>query len=235
VLSVLAAWLAGASVRERREHAVALRAQSAAQAVTAERLRIARELHDMVAHSIGIIAIQAGVGARVINTQPAEARNALDAIEATSRETLSGLRRMLTALRESEHAPLEPTPGLADVERLAALTGDAGVRVDVRWLGERRPLPPDVDLAAYRTIQEALTNVVRHAGTDRARVLIELGEDEVSVEITDGGRGDTGNLGFGLIGMRERVGLLHGQLAAGPGPHGGFRRAARVPIPASVR
>jgi len=246
VLSVFAAWLAGRSLRERREHAEALRTRAAAQAVTAERLRIARDLHDMVAHSIGVIAIQAGVGARVINSQPAEARSALDAIEKTSRETLSGLRHMVTALRGAESAPggsaagsgtapLEPTPGLADVERLAATIGNAGVRVEVRWDGERRPLPPEVDLAGYRVIQEALTNVVRHAGTDRATVVIELTGDEVRLAVTDEGRGGTGDPGFGLLGMRERVGLLHGELTTGPGPRGGFHVRARIPVPAGVR
>jgi len=239
VLSVFTAWLAGRSLRERREHAEALRTRAAAQAVTAERLRIARDLHDMVAHSIGVIAIQAGVGARVINSQPAEAQSALDAIEKTSRETLSGLRHMVTALRGADSAsgtaPLEPAPGLADIERLAARIGDAGVRVEVRWDGERRPLPPEVDLAAYRVIQEALTNVVRHAGTDRATVVIELTGDEVRLEVTDEGRGGAGDPGFGLLGMRERVGLLHGELTAGPGPRGGFQVRARIPVPAGVR
>jgi signal transduction histidine kinase len=234
LLSMLTAWLAGNSVRESRRHAASLHAETAARAVTAERLRIARELHDVVAHSIGIIAIQAGAGARVIGTQPAEARNALSAIEATSRETLSGLRRMLTALRESEHAPLQPMPGLADIDRLAAATGEAGVQVDVRWRGERRPLPPEVDLAAYRIIQEALTNVVRHAGTDRCRVLIDVGDAEVRVEVIDDGRGGAGAPGFGLTGMRERVGLVHGELTIGPGPHGGYCVDARLPIPAGI-
>lgn len=148
VLALAAAWMTGHSVRERREHAAALRSQTAAQAVAAERLRIARELHDMIAHSIGVIAIQAGVGRRVIDTQPDEARNALATIEDTSRETLAGLRRTLGALRRAEPgpgaeaAPREPAPGLADLDRLTASTRDAGVHVDVRWLGERRPLPP---------------------------------------------------------------------------------------------
>ncbi|MFJ9448497.1 sensor histidine kinase [Kitasatospora sp. NPDC101235] len=194
-----------------------------AEAVTSERLRIARELHDMVAHSIGIIAIQAGAGSRVIQTQPAEAREALRAIEATSRETLSGLRRTLVSLRQadrgattSEQSPLAPTPGLADIERLAAATAGAGVRVDVRCTGEQRPVPADIDLSAYRIVQEALTNVVRHA-----------------VEVVDNGRGaieDGPAHGFGLIGMRERAGLLGGHLSAGPRPEGGFRVAARLPL-----
>ncbi|MBZ6476266.1 sensor histidine kinase [Streptomyces griseocarneus] len=244
LLAMAASCTVGLLSRERREHAVALHSQEVAEAVTAERLRIARELHDMVAHSIGIIAIQAGVGSRVIQTQPAEARKALRAIEATSRETLSGLRRTLVSLRQadlgataSEQSPLAPSPGLADVERLAAATADAGVRVDVRRSGEQRPLPADIDLSAYRIVQEALTNVVRHAGTGRCRVAIDYGNEELSVEVIDDGRGATGNRsahGFGIIGMRERAGLLHGHLSAGPRPEGGFRVAARLPLPAPI-
>ncbi|MFI8362207.1 sensor histidine kinase [Streptomyces sp. NPDC085612] len=243
-LAMAASCMAGLLSRERREHAVALRAQEVAEAVTAERLRIARELHDMVAHSIGIIAIQAGVGSRVVQTQPAEAREALRAIEATSRETLSGLRRTLVSLRQadrgvtaSEQSPLAPSPGLADMEQLAAATADAGVRVDVHLSGEQRPLPADIDLSAYRIVQEALTNVVRHADTKHCRVAIDYGDEELSVEVVDDGRGATWNgsaHGFGIIGMGERVGLLHGRLSAGPRPEGGFRVAARLPLPAPV-
>ncbi|MFD4764385.1 sensor histidine kinase [Streptomyces sp. NPDC058439] len=245
LLALAASCMAGLLSRERREHAVALRAQEVAEAVTAERLRIARELHDMVAHSIGIIAIQAGVGSRVIQTQPAEAREALRAIEATSRDTLSGLRRTLVSLRQadrgaaiSEQSPLAPSPGVADVERLAAATAGAGVRVDVCCSGEQRPVPADIDLSAYRIVQEALTNVVRHAATGRCRVAIDYGDEELSVEVVDDGRGATGNgsaQGFGIIGMRERVGLLGGRLSAGPRPEGGFRVAARLPLPAPIR
>lgn len=244
-LTTVIVWLIGNSIHQSHVHSEALRAQAAAQAVTAERLRIARELHDMVAHSIGIIAIQAGVGSRVIDTQPGEARNALRAIEATSRETLSGLRRMLGALRrpgpggglESEAAPLDPAPGLADLERLSARTTDAGVRVEVEWRGERRPLPAEIDLSAFRIVQEAVTNVVRHAGTERCRVSIEQGAGELTIEVIDEGDGGpaagTGT-GYGIAGMRERVGLLHGHFTAGPRPEGGFRVAARLPLPAPV-
>ncbi|WP_371501731.1 sensor histidine kinase [Kitasatospora sp. NBC_00374] len=232
----------GLLVRERREHAVALRSQEVAEAVTAERLRIARELHDMVAHSIGIIAIQAGVGSRVIETQPLEAREALRAIEATSRETLAGLRRTLVALRQADPddgvapAPLAPAPGLADVERLVAATADAGVGIELRWAGERRQLPADIDLSAYRIVQEAVTNVVRHAGTGHCRVAIDYGVEELTVEIVDDGRGMPGaaGSGFGITGMRERVSLLHGRFSAGPRPEGGFRVAARLPLPEPV-
>ncbi|WP_257578749.1 sensor histidine kinase [Streptomyces sp. JJ38] len=253
LLVMAAACMVGLLSRERRAHAAALRSQEVAEAVTAERLRIARELHDMVAHSIGIIAIQAGVGSRVIRTQPEEAGAALRAIEVTSRETLSGLRRTLVALRRADAdtaasereagEALAPSPGLADVERLAATTAEAGVHVDVRTSGTPRPLPPDVDLSAFRIVQEALTNVVRHAGTGWCRVTIEYGDEELRVEVVDDGRGaaratgggvgGTGH-GFGLVGMRERVGLLHGDLSVGACPEGGFRVAARLPLPVAV-
>jgi signal transduction histidine kinase len=172
----------------------------------------------------------------VIDTQPGEARNALEAIEATSRDTLSGLRRMLTALRKDDPgaAPLGPAPGLADLGRLAAATMDAGVRVDVRIEGEPKPLPPDVDLSAYRIVQEAVTNVVRHAGTDSCRVTIGYRDDDLAVEIDDDGDGGVVGTGYGIVGMRERVALLRGEFTAGPRPGGGFRVAARLPLPAAV-
>ncbi|KOV60659.1 hypothetical protein ADK64_31150 [Streptomyces sp. MMG1121] len=241
LLTLVASCMVGVLLRERREHAVALRAQEVTEAVTAERLRIARELHDMIAHSVGIVTIQAGVANRVIDTQPEEARAALRAIEATSRQTLAGLRRTLVALRRADpeavaagQDSLTPSPGLADLERLAAATGEAGVRVEVRVSGEQRTLPAELDLAAYRIVQEALTNVVRHAGTGHCRVGVGYGDEELSVEVVDDGRGTTGagpGHGFGIIGMRERAGLLHGRLSAGPRPEGGFRVVARLPLP----
>ncbi|KOX25094.1 MULTISPECIES: sensor histidine kinase [unclassified Streptomyces] len=238
VLMLALAWLTGSLVQERREHAETVRIQAAEQAVTVERLRIARELHDVVAHSIGIIAIQAGTGRRVIETQPAEARNALAVIETTSRDTLAGLRRMLGSLRkaEPEGAPLAPALGLTDVDRLVATTRNGGVRVDVEWRGERRPLPMDIELSAFRIIQEGLTNVVRHADTQECRVVIDYQEDELSIEITDDGQGPTpAGIGYGVTGMRERALLLHGRFTAGPRPEGGFRVVARLPVPAGTR
>ncbi|MFJ4916674.1 sensor histidine kinase [Streptomyces sp. NPDC088726] len=205
VLALAAAWMTGHSVRVRREHAAALRSQTAAQAVAAERLRIAHELHDMIAHSIGVIAIQA----------------------------LAGLRRTLGALRRTEAGtgaeapPREPAPGLADLDRLTASTKDAGVHADVRWLGERRPLPPDIDLAAFRIVQEALTNVVRHADTPDCRVTIGYQNGELTIEVADDGRGGPAS---GITGMRKRVTLLRGQFTARPLPEGGFRVAARLPL-----
>lgn len=242
LLATAAAWTGGLLSRERREHAAALRSQEVAEAVIAERLRIARDLHDMVAHSIGVIAIQAGAASQVIRTRPTEAGEALRAIEATSRETLSGLRRTLVALRQADPgvavsgnpAAPAPSPGLADIDRLAAATADAGVQVDVRRSGKERPLPADVDLSAFRIVQEALTNVVRHAGTGHCRVLIGYGNEELSVEVLDDGHGATENdsaHGFGLLGMQERVALLHGDLSAGTRPEGGFRVTARLPLP----
>ncbi|WBP86617.1 sensor histidine kinase [Kitasatospora cathayae] len=234
--TVLIAWLIGNTVRQSRTHAEALRGRAAEQAVTAERLRIARELHDMVAHNIGIIAIQAGMGSRVMDTQPAETRNALDAIEATSRETLAGLRRMLGALRrgEGESAPLEVAPGLAELDRLVEKTAGAGVRVALTRGGEARALPPEVDLAAFRIVQEAVTNVVKHSGTRDCQVTVEYGTERLAVTVVDLGAGTpthTPGTGYGLAGMRERVALLHGEFSAGPRPGGGFRVAARLPIP----
>src|ERR1700735_1681740 len=243
-LFTIIAWLIGHSIRQAQARTELVRVQAAAQAAMEERLRIARELHDMGAHRIGIIAIQAGSGRSVFDARPGEAREALAAIEATSRETLSGLRRMVTGLRRagpepgSWLAPLGPAPGLADIDRLAATALDAGVRVevDVDWRGSREPLPPDIDLSAFRIIQEAVTNVVRHAGTDRCKVCIGQQDGQLSIEVTDSGHGgSTAGTGYGITGMRERAALLGGDFSAGPRPGGGFRVAARLPVPAPAR
>ncbi|BCJ38343.1 hypothetical protein Athai_58460 [Actinocatenispora thailandica] len=235
VLLTVVAWVIGNSARQRRQFAAAQREQHTAQAVQAERLRIARELHDMVAHNVGVIAIQAGVGARVIDSQPAEARNSLTAIEATSRDTLAGLRRMLGSLRQSDlqegAAPLGPAPGLAEVGTLVDRAEQAGVRVALVRTGDT-DLPPDVDLAAYRIVQEAVTNVIRHAGTDRCRIELSATDTEVRIVVTDDGTGGPVGAGYGIAGMRERVALLHGEFDAGPRSAGGFRVAATIPVPA---
>ncbi|MFD8751328.1 sensor histidine kinase [Kitasatospora sp. NPDC059577] len=237
--TVLIAWLVGNTVHQGRAHTEALRGRATEQAVTAERLRIARELHDMVAHNIGIIAIQAGMGSRVMDTQPAETRNALNAIEATSRETLAGLRRMLGALRagEQESAPLEVAPGLAELDRLVERSAGAGVRVALTRDGEPRALPADVDLAAFRIVQEAVTNVVKHSGTRDCHVTVDYRPEELAVAVVDLGAGPAAagpGTGYGIAGMRERVALLRGEFSAGPRPEGGFRVAARLPIPVEV-
>jgi signal transduction histidine kinase len=245
VLATIIAWLVGNSIRQAQARAELVRDQATIQAVTAERLRIARELHDIVAHSIGIIAIQAGSGHSVFDARPSEARDALATIEATSRETLSGLRRLMIGLRRADPQPLGPTPGqappgpapgLADLDWLAATTLNAGVKVNVDWHGTREPLPADIDLSAFRIIQEAVTNVVRHASTDQCRVSIGQQDGQLSIEVTDHGRGGSGAAtGYGITGMRERATLLGGDFCAGPHPAGGFRVAARLPLPAPAR
>jgi signal transduction histidine kinase len=238
---ILAAWSLGNSVRQRRAYAEALRVQAAAQAVTAERLRIARELHDQVAHSIGVIAIQAGAAGLVLDTRPEHARTALAAIESTSRETLAGLRRMLVSLRRVEDGDLtevEPTAGLEALARLAERTAAAGIEVQIDWHGPARPLPPEVDLAAFRIIQEAVTNVARHSAARRCQVHLAFQPTELTIDVLDDGQGaprdalarvPAGAEGFGITGMRERAALLGGRLSAGPRPEGGFRVTAGLP------
>ncbi|MGW3041780.1 sensor histidine kinase [Kitasatospora sp. NPDC001159] len=242
------AWVFGGVYRKRREYLEALHEQTEARAVMAERLRIARELHDSVAHSIGIITVLSGAAARVVESKPEQTRQALTGIETTSRETLLGLQRMLGALRRAEpddamprSAPLAPGAGLADVPQLAERTADAGVRVHVTWRGEQRPLPPEIELSAFRIVQESVTNVVRHSGARTCRVAVGYEPTGVTIEVVDdgddglGGPGRprlsaaAGGSGFGLLGMRERVTLLSGQFSAGRRPEGGFRVTARLP------
>ncbi|MFH8836990.1 sensor histidine kinase [Streptomyces sp. NPDC017868] len=253
-LTALVAWLLGRSEGQAREYAERSRTQAAEQAVAVERLRIAREMHDTVAHSIGIVALQAGAARRVIDTQPEGARQALAEIETASRETLAGLRRMVGALRTTdtepeaeplpgaEHRGLPEMPGLSALDQLAELTGNAGVRVAVRRIGAPGPLPPDIDLSAFRIVQESVTNVVRHSGADSCTVTVDRRDPEhLAVTVEDRGpvpghaRVSTGpGSGYGLTGMRERVAVLHGEFTAGPRPGGGFRVTARLPLPTGV-
>ena len=229
-LAVVAAAMIGSSIRQRRLSGEAQRARAAVEAVVAERLRIAREVHDMVAHSIAVIAIQAGMGRRVMQTQPAEAGRALDTIEVTSRQTLAGLRRTLSALRQGA-APLEPLPGLSDLDQLAASAAGAGVTVTIERLGTPYELPGDVELSAYRIVQEAVSNVVRHAGTDQCHVTVRYRETEIGLEVVDNGRGcDELTPGYGIVGMRERAELHGGSFSAGTRPEGGFRVAVTLPV-----
>jgi signal transduction histidine kinase len=252
-LVIAAAWLLGHFVGVRRAYTARLeqtaeleraRAEQARQAVAEERLRLARELHDVVAHSISVIAVQSGVGAHVASTQPEEAAKALAAIEATSRAALTELRRLLGVLRQEDEpqGDLAPVPGLADLDGLLAEVAKAGLAVRLQVEGRPAHLPAGVDLSAYRIVQEALTNVVKHAGPARAQVAIRYRDHEVRVEVTDDGRGaaaPTGDgrarVGHGLIGMRERVSVFGGDLEVGPRPGGGFRVAARLPFAADRR
>lgn len=236
LLIIALAWVLGNSQRRERLHAEQMRTQVAEQAVTAERLRIARELHDMVAHNIGVVALQAGAAKLVVQKRPDDAQNALGIIEDTSRETLAGLRRMLGALHDAD-APDTDTPpaGLDDIGKLVANARSAGVRVDVEWRGTRRPLPPEIDLSLFRIVQESVTNVMKHSGARQCRVSVAFREDDLTVVVVDSGthRG-SGGTGYGLAGMRDRIELLHGEFSAGPRPEGGFRVAARIPVPMEV-
>jgi len=186
----------------------------------------------VVAHSMGVIAVQAGVGAHVIDTDPAEAKKSLDAISTTSRATLTEIRRLLGVLRADEEGGYEPAPGLGDLDRLLTDIRGTGVQVDVRIDGERHDLPPGVDLTAYRIVQEALTNVLKHAGKASATVTVGYEPDAVRLEVVDDGRGVNGRAaggGHGLVGMRERVAVYGGTLETGPRIGGGYRVAARLP------
>ncbi len=235
VLSV--AWWLGDRARQARQGAERQQAEAAeaAQRVAgAERLRIARELHDVVAHAMSVIAVQAGTGRFVMDESPEVAREALVAIETTSRSALDELRRLLSVLRDdSDDGDLHPTPGLRDLDDLVAATTQAGVTVDVTVHGEVVALPSGVDLCAYRVVQEALTNVRRHARADTSAVSITYSPDCLHVVVDDDGIGSAPALssgGHGLIGMVERVGLYGGTLDAGPRPDGGYRVAAHLPL-----
>ena len=219
---------AGRLEREREEQARA--------AVAQERARIARELHDVVAHSISVIAVQTGsVRRRLRHERPAEAEE-LSSVEETARQALAEMRRMLGLLRtDDEGLALAPQPGIDQVPRLVDQIRATGLDVELDVEGRRRALPPGVDLAAYRIVQEALTNVLKHAGPARAKIGVVFGERELELQITDDGRGsgdgDNGG-GHGLVGMRERVSLYGGALEAAPQDGGGFCVRARLPIPA---
>ena len=238
-----AAVLFGATVQGRRlrleaveQRAVALEREQdeeARRAVADERLRIAQELHDVVAHSMSVIAVQAGAGMHVIDREPEQAKLALEAISATSRSTLRELRRLLGVLRDDgAGAAYEPTPGLADLERLAHDVSATGVAVEVSMVGDLGAVPPGIDFTAYRVVQEALTNVIKHAGPARARVRIDATPSGLRIEVSDDGRGVNGRsdgTGHGLIGMQERVAVFGGALETGPTAGGGFRVAADLP------
>jgi signal transduction histidine kinase len=196
-------------------------------------MRIARELHDVLAHNISLINVQAGVALHLMDDQPGQSRSALVAIKQASNDALGELRSVLDVLRlGDERPPRSPAPGLANLRSLVAGAGATGLEVRTRVEGTPRPVPAGVDLAAFRIVQEALTNVTRHAGPASATVLLGYGGDDLTVQVDDDGRGPaaTGSDGNGIRGMRERVAALGGELAAGPRPGGGFRVLARLPL-----
>jgi signal transduction histidine kinase len=215
--------------KEKRVHEERVEVLEADTAVADERLRIARELHDVVAHAMSVVAVQAGVAAHVIDTQPDEAKRMLENVRITSHDALDEMRRLLGVLRGGD-AELAPQPGLSDVDALAESMRESGVPVDVRVTGDATGVPAGVDLTAYRIVQEALTNVLKHAGPASVQVSIDYSPVLVVVEISDDGRGGlAGEGGHGLLGMRERVAVFGGDLVTGPGPGGGFRVRATLP------
>jgi signal transduction histidine kinase len=240
-------WALGVAIAARRSYARQLEAKTAAleqarreladRAVAEERGRIARELHDVVAHAMSLITVRAGVGAHLAESRPDEAAQALAIIERTGREGLAEMRRMLAVLRDPDpRGPRpQPQPGLADVARLGAEVTEAGVPVEVTTRGQARAVPAGLGLAAYRVVQEALTNVVKHAPGARTRVAIRYRTDRVEVEVSSAGRPPTGEPappGQGLRGMAERVALYDGRFEAGWAADG-FRVSAHFPLEAA--
>lgn len=250
LLAVAVAWLSGENIRSRRIQVAALqedarrleqeRETQARQAVGQERLRIARELHDVVAHSMSVIAVQAGVANHVIDSRPEQARQALAAVETNTRSALVEMRRLLGVLRQGDEpsASLTPTPDVSQIADLVDQVRAAGLAVDLRVDGEPDGIPDGVELSVYRIVQEGLTNVLRHGGP-RARVTIAHRSGTVEIEIVDDGRrqehkppvtGTDRGAGHGLIGMRERVSIFGGTLVAEQRPGGGFRLVVTLPF-----
>ncbi|UED87510.1 sensor histidine kinase [Streptomyces profundus] len=245
----LVAGLLGRSVRNRRAYLAAVeeratraersRESEARRRVAEERLRIARELHDLVAHQITLANAQASVAAHLFDTRPEQTRESLDDLVETTSNALDELRATVGLLRQSgdSAAPAEPAPGLSRLPTLLESFRRAGLDVSVRQEGTARQLPPGVDLTAYRIVQEALTNVTKHAGTGSARVRLDWSRDRLTVSVADDGGGEAAPTapdrppGYGLIGMRERATAVGGQLSAGSRPEGGFLVSTQLPLP----
>ncbi|HZR52738.1 MAG TPA: sensor histidine kinase [Streptosporangiaceae bacterium] len=247
LVPLVAAWFIGDGIAARRRYLAVLaqqaeweRAERARQEVREERVRIARELHDVVAHSLTVITVQAGVGRRLMAKWPEEAGDALASIESIGRTAQDELRVVLGLLRDEqgEAASLTPAPRLTDLKELTETVRDSGNPVDLHFSGTDRAISPSLELSLYRVVQEALTNVVKHAPGARAVVDLTVSDTEVSLEVSNepGAPGVASSVasgpgsGHGIIGMRERVGAFGGQLSAGPRPEGGFRVEARIPL-----
>lgn len=243
------AWLVGRHVQSRRRHAEQFerravhleREQSelTKAAAEAERIRIARELHDVVAHSVSLMGVQAGAAERIVGRDADRAREALRSIQATSREAIRELRRLLSVLRESdEPSELAPQPGLGSLDPLVARAREGGLPVELRIDGDRGRVPPGVELSAYRVVQEALTNVRKHSPRAPTRVHVDCRRDRIELKVENDRSGQSNgaapgagtDAGYGLVGMRERVGLYSGTLRAGPTANGGFAVEAMLPI-----
>jgi len=236
------AWVAGRLVRQRQVYADAVEQRAAAlerereaseRAVAAEeRARIARELHDLLSHSVSVMVVQAAAERSALGSDRAAPAEALEAIERTGRQALAEMRRLFTLLRSGAPSDLAPQPTLAELDALVDQVREAGLPVDLRIEGEPDGVSPGVALCAYRIVQEALTNVIKHAGPARASVLVRYSSDSLELEVTDDGRGtpNGSGLGHGLTGMRERVALYGGDLDAATRNGGGFAVRARLPL-----
>jgi signal transduction histidine kinase len=236
-------WLAGFALRERAEQVEAAeerasqaeREREAASrvAVAEERSRIARELHDIVAHAVSVMVLQSGAVRHKLPAELAEDAEALRGVEQTGRTALAEMRRLLGALRADGDGPeLAPRPGLANLDALLRDFGGAGLPVTVHVEGDPVPLPPAIDVSAYRIVQEGLTNALKHARATRADVTLRYAEDELAIEVLDNGAGGGagGGSGFGLVGVRERVKIFGGEMSAGRAPEGGFVLSTRLPL-----
>jgi signal transduction histidine kinase len=241
MIALTAPWILGDNLRTRRAHMLALeeraqrleheREEHARRAAAEEQARIARELHDIVAHSVSVMVVQAAAADDVFDTRPDRAREALKSIEQTGRSALGELRRVLQGLRPDD-AELAPQPGLARLDALVGLVSDAGLSVELERQGDLTDLPASVDVSAYRIVQEALTNALKHAHATTARVLVRRTAEVVELEVADDGVGpdEAVSGGHGLIGMRERAALLGGEFRAGAGDGGGFTVRALLPL-----
>ena len=237
------AWIAGLAVRARVEQAEVAeshatqaeqeRDAAARVAVAEERARIARELHDIVAHAVSVMVLQVGAVRHQLPDAMAEDRNALRSVEQAGRGALAEMRRLLSVMRrDGDGVELAPQPGLDGLDSLVQEIGRAGLPVELHLDGERFPLPPGIDLSAYRIVQEGLTNALKHARASHAEVTVRYGPDEVEIEVHDDGTGATPSDGYGhgLIGIRERVRLYGGEMTAGRTNGGGFTLSTRLPL-----
>ena len=242
-LRFVVAWIAGYALRERAEqaeaaemravHAERERESAARVAVAEERARIARELHDIVAHAVSVMVLQVGAVRHKLPDSLAEDREALKGVERAGRTALAEMRRLLAAMRpDGDEAQLVPQPGLDGLNSLLADVGRAGLPVELHLEGEPYPLPRGVDLSAYRIVQEGLTNALKHAQASDADVIVRYRPDEVEIEVRDNGNGNvtSDGLGHGLVGIRERVKIYGGEMSARPEPEGGFVLSTRLPI-----
>jgi signal transduction histidine kinase len=253
LLALALAWTVGVTIRTRRAYVTALEAraallerereENARLAVALERGRIARELHDIVAHNVSVVAVQAAAAERLVDERPDAAKEAMRNVAQVGRDALAEMRRVVDVLREDEPpAALDPQPGIAELRSLVARMEDAGLAVELSIQGTERPVPASAALSVYRIVQEALTNTLRHAGPARARVIVRYLPDVLEIQVSDNGGPRSAEVaapaaesgGHGLIGMRERVALFGGELSAGPRPEGGYAVVARIPTAGAI-